>query len=92
MHDARSEGSPWQQDALDQITPLLKEMADSVEASIRHLNDNPNRVHMPEYKAYLRSHYDYAASLSKMISDHVQYDKAKAKYTQLEAELEAPGN
>ncbi|MCL5005213.1 MAG: hypothetical protein M1404_01660 [Acidobacteria bacterium] len=92
LHDARSEASAWQQNAVDQITPLLQEMADSVNASIRHLNDNQDRVHMPEYKAYLKAHYDLASSLSKMISDHVEYGQAKAIYQQLEAELEAPGN
>lgn len=88
MHDARSEASPWQQDAIDQITPLLKELADNVESSIQHLNDHPNRVHFPAYKAYLRTHYDLAAVLSDMIAKHADYGKTKAKFAKLEAELE----
>ena len=38
LEDARPEGSPWQQVAIDRIDPLLREMADQLTSTINHLN------------------------------------------------------
>ena len=46
LRDARSEGAPWQQEAIDQINPLLQDMADHLTATINHLNENQGQVHV----------------------------------------------
>lgn len=51
---ARAEASQWQQTAIDRIDPLLQELADTLTATIKHMNDNPGRVHMKAYRATLR--------------------------------------
>ena len=45
LAEQRALGSPWQQKAIDQIDPLLREMADQLTTTIKHLNENPSRVH-----------------------------------------------
>ena len=50
MKAARGEASNWQQQAIDRIDPLLQEMADTLSATIKHMNDNPNRIHMQSYR------------------------------------------
>ena len=90
LNDLRSEGSPWQQQAIDQINPLLKDMADHLTATINHLNENQDRVHMPAYEDYARGNYELASQTSQLIKDYVNYDKAKAKSQSLEQKLEVP--
>ena len=90
LNDLRSEGSPWQQQAIDQINPLLQEMADHLTATINHLNENQNRVHMPAYQDYAHGNYELASRISQMIKDFVEYDQAKAKSQSLEQKLELP--
>jgi DNA repair ATPase RecN len=90
LNDLRSEGSPWQQQAIDQINPLLQEMADNLTATINHLNENQQRVHMPAYEDYARGNYELASQASQLIKDYVNYDKAKAKSQSLEQKLGVP--
>jgi hypothetical protein len=90
LNDLRSEGSPWQQEAIDQINPLLQQMADHLTATINHLNENRNRVNMPAYQDYARGNYELASRTSELIKDYVNYDKAKSQSLALEQKLELP--
>lgn len=90
LNNLRSEGSPWQQQAIDQINPLLQEMANHLTATINHLNENQSRVHMPAYQDYAHGNYELASRISQMIKDFVEYDQAMAKSQSLEQKLELP--
>ena len=90
MHDMKSEGSPWQQDAINRIDPLLRQMADQLTATIEHGNEYPNRVHMMKFKNYVRACADLANQTERLITDIVTYDKAQAKAQMLEQKLELP--
>lgn len=84
---AREEGSPWQQEAIDDIEPLLRSMADHLSAMIKHLSDNQSQVHMPPYKNYARANYEFSQKLLAMIDDYVDYAEAKSKAEALEQKL-----
>lgn len=84
---AREEGSPWQQEAIDDIDPLLNSMADHLSLMIKHLNDNQSRVHMPPYKDYAQANYQLSQKLLSMINDYVDYAEAKATAEALEQKL-----
>ena len=90
MSDVSSEGSPWQQEAIGQIEPLLRSMADNLTSTIEHLNANQSRVHMSPYRDYVHANYEFASRTAEMIGDYVDYDKAKASATTLEQKLELP--
>lgn len=90
LSSLRDQGSPWQQHAIDQINPLLREMADTLTVTIQHLNENQARVHMPEYENYARASSDAMIRTAKLISDFVEFDEAKAKAAGLEKELNLP--
>ncbi len=90
MQDIKSEGSPWQQDAIDRIEPLLRQMADQLTATIEHGNEYPNRVHMMKFKNYVRACAELASQTSRLISDIVAYDQAQSKAQMLEQKLELP--
>ena len=90
LTDLRSEGSPWQQEAIDQIDPLLRQMADHLTATINHLNENQNRVHMQAFRDYVQGNYELASRTHETIRDLVAYDQAKSKAQVLEQKLELP--
>jgi hypothetical protein len=90
LTEKRTEGSPWQQKAIDQIDPLLHEMASTLTGTINHLNQQPSRIHMREYREYAHSNHELASKTARMIRDFVDYDEAKAEAEALEARLELP--
>lgn len=88
LADQRASGSPWQQKAIDQIDPLLKEMADVLTTTIKHLNDHPSQVHLPKYREYAHASYEVTARTAGLIRDFVNYDEAQSRAESLEAKLE----
>lgn len=88
LAEQRSSGSPWQQRAIDQIDPLLRKMADQLTATIKHVNDNPTRVHLPPYREYVHANYEFANKTAAMVRDFVDYDEAQSRAESLEAKLE----
>ena len=91
MDERREFASPWQQNAIDRITPLAAELASNTETTIDHISNNKSRLHTPEYRDHLTANYDISSSLSALINDFVSYGKNKAKYEMLGTELEVPG-
>lgn len=88
LRDAREEGSPWQQQAIDRVNPLLQEMADNLESTIDHFNNNKGALFTPPYAEYVRTNADLAASLHSLISNFVSYGKTKQKFESLQQKLE----
>lgn len=87
LTDLRQQGSPWQQKAIDQIDPLLREMASALTATINHLNKNQSRIHTQAYSDYVQASYNLAKKTAGMIQDFVEYDQAQSKAASLEANL-----
>jgi hypothetical protein len=90
LSSMRAEGSQWQQEAIDRINPLLREMSDHLTVTINHLNDNQSSVHMPPFAAYARTNREVMTATSKLISSYVQYGESKAKAAALENDLTLP--
>lgn len=85
MQSARQDAKPWHQDAIDAITPVLKQLATNTESMINHLNANPNRLKDPNYTQYLKSNAQLASDLSAAVDNIVDYDDTKTKMEELEA-------
>lgn len=92
LSDRRESASPWQQTAIDRVTPYASELASNIETTIEHVNKNQTRLQMPEYRDYLKANYELSAGLSELISDFVTYGKSKATYERLGSQLEVPGH
>ena len=90
MQQQRSEGSPWQQAAIDRVYPLLREMADALTATIKHLNDHPTQVNMPPYQDYVQSQYEVASRTASLVKDLVDYGRSKKNSDQIRQRLELP--
>jgi len=92
MQNARSTASPWQQQTIDRIEPMLKDIAATVESTIEHLNKRPQQLQTAPYKAYAEANATLTADLAEVISDYVEYGKARNRSEELAEKLEVPGN
>lgn len=87
MQAARADAKPWHQDAIDRITPVLKELASNTEAVINHINANPSQLKMPTYKGYLKDNAELAAELANIVGDTVNADNIRTKIEALQVKL-----
>ena len=92
LDSARGSASPWQQQAIDRIGPLFKELASNVESTIEHLNQKPKLLQTGPYADYAAANYDLASNVAELISDYVEYGKSKTRSEELAAKLEVPEN
>jgi hypothetical protein len=92
MQELEPQGSAWQRQAIAQVTPLLRDMADHLSSTIQHLNDNQNGVHMPAYLDYTRKNYELANRTADLIRDFISYDQAQSTAATLEDKLELAQN
>jgi hypothetical protein len=80
---SESAGSPSQQSTVKLIEPMLQEMADNLTATINHLNDNKEKVHMPAFRDYVKANYTMAVELETLVRTSVDYGKDKSKFEDL---------
>lgn len=88
MQAARAGAKPWHQEAIDRITPVLKELASNTESIINQLNENSKRLRFPAYQQYLRSNMELARELSTAVSNIVDYDNTRTRMAELSEKLE----
>jgi hypothetical protein len=89
LHDARDEASPWQQQAIDRIYPLLKELADNTQGMINHLNDKKSTFYLSEYGDYAKAGYELAKDLARLVSDYVEYGNLEVDFHRLQEKLDS---
>jgi hypothetical protein len=87
MQEERASGSAWQQRALDQVRPLLQQMADNLTQAIEHYNRTRHASHIGPYADYLQANADLASRLRAMVNDAVQYAKAKSEFDARSAKM-----
>ena len=92
LQSERDEASPWQQQAIDRMVPLLKEIANNTTAAIEHLNKNQLRPVSGDYKDYLLQNAETAHQLADMISSYEKYGRTRTKLEELQDKIEAPTN
>lgn len=88
MRAVRDSGSPWQQNAVDQIRPLLEQLAGNMEAAIANYNQDRHMKPMGKHANYLQANADLAARLRALIKDAVQYRRSKGVYDSLSTRME----
>jgi hypothetical protein len=90
LKEAETTGSPWQQTAIKQIEPFLRELADNTTATIEHLNNNREKIHFQAFKDYVQINYELSTELEALIRDFVNYGEAKEKAEHLSLKREIP--
>ncbi|HZP31731.1 MAG TPA: hypothetical protein VFB23_00105 [Candidatus Acidoferrales bacterium] len=82
--------SPWQQQAIADITPMVDELAGNVTMAIYHLSENPDRYVFTAFPEYVAANAESAANITDMLSEYVEYSEAKQTKEDIEFELELP--
>ena len=90
MTALKDEGSPWQQEALDQLRPVVKGMADHLNATLDYQRENPTDVKMLTWVNYVHGNAEYATKASSLIHDLVDYGAARSSADSLEQQLKLP--
>lgn len=91
LSDTRASGSDLQEQAVDRILPLLKELATNTTAAINYLNQNKSRPISDPYTQYLHDNAETAHQLSSTISSLWEYEKSMTKIAKLKKKLELSG-
>jgi hypothetical protein len=81
-----------QQEAINQILPLVKDLSANTTAAINYLNQNRARPISNAYTQYLKKNAETAHQLSSIISSLVDYEKSMAGIEELRGKLVANGN
>jgi hypothetical protein len=90
--ESRDSASPWQQQAIDRMMPLLNELAANTNAAIQHQSESKERPTAGSYTEYLQENTETAHELSDLISSFWKYGQARAKLEHLEQKLEFASN
>jgi hypothetical protein len=90
LKDCEAEGSEWQQSAIRQIEPYLRDLATNTDQTIRYLNENQNKVHMPEFTDYVKANLELASNLEALIRDFVNYGESKQNFDEIGRKREIP--
>jgi hypothetical protein len=91
LSDTRASGSELQEQAVDRILPLIKELATNTTSAIDYLNQNKSRPISDPYTQYLRDNAETAHQLSSTVSSLFEYEKSMTKISKLKNKLELSG-
>jgi hypothetical protein len=91
LSKTQNSGSQLQQEAVEQMLPLVKKLSDNTTAAINYLNRNKNRPVSDAYVQYLKKNAETAHQLSSMISSLVDYEKSMSEIERLRGNLGVSG-
>lgn len=89
LHETRATASPWQQQAIDRVYLLLKELDDVAEAMINRFSANTAHIHSAVYKDYAKASSDLAKELGSLISDYVGYGDKETDFHRRQEKLDS---
>jgi hypothetical protein len=67
----------WEQEAVDQTEPLLKEAAKNTENAIEYLNENRTQLWTPDYRSYASNIYDESNQIAKSLKGYLKSEKLR---------------
>lgn len=87
LQSSRTDASPWQKQAVDQMIPLLREMAAITGDEIRFLNEHQNWPISSENIKWANQNFKAAHELANLTSETVQYGEDRANLAMLSDNL-----
>jgi hypothetical protein len=83
---------PWQQQAINEVTSHAAEVATSTEAAISDLQENRNRLIVPEYRDHLTTIANHSKDMKQAVDEFLDYEKTQRRLQQREDALELAGD
>ena len=87
---AQKSGSELQEQALERILPLVKELQANTTAAMNYLNQNKDRPVSDAYKQYLEKNAQTAQQLSSIISALDDYEESMTEINRIRSKLTGP--
>jgi hypothetical protein len=91
LSKAQKSGSELQEQAVEQMLPLVKKLSANTSAAINYLNQNKDRPVSDAYTQYLRQNTKTARQLYSMIKSLLEYQESMAEIEKLRSKLVVPG-
>jgi hypothetical protein len=88
---AQKSGCELQEQAVQQMLPLVKELSANTTAAINYLNRNKTRPISDSYTQYVNKNAETARQLSSIIMSLLEYQKGMADIDKLRSKLVASG-
>ena len=85
----RGSAAPWQQEAIDSITPVAAQLASRTEAAINHLNASPRHLYAPVYTGHLSAVAGHANQMKQSVDLHLDLAGAQDRLDSLRDEAAA---
>jgi hypothetical protein len=89
---AEKSGSELQEQAVEQMLPLVKQLSANTTAALNYLKQSKTRPTSETYTRYLEKNAETAHQLSSMISSLIDYEKSMTEIEQLRSKLDTPGS
>ncbi|MGA8529134.1 MAG: hypothetical protein WB622_05420, partial [Acidobacteriaceae bacterium] len=87
LNETQKSGSAVQQQAAEQMLPLIRELSENTTAAIQYLNQNKNQPPSDIYRRYLQKNAETARELSSMVSSLVDYEQSMEDMAELRRKL-----
>ena len=91
LSKAQKSGSELQDQAVERLLPLVKELSANTTAAINYLNRNKARPTSDSYTQYLDKNAETAHQLSSIVSSLLEYQRSVAEIEKLRSKLVASG-
>ena len=88
LNDARSQASPSQIATIDQIVPVMEELADNAADAVDYLNLNKTQLTSKECKEYLEDNSNTSKRLAGLIGQLVEFGNGRDKFENAKRMLE----
>jgi hypothetical protein len=92
LQSSRVDASPWQKQAVDQMVPLLREMAAITTDEIHFLNSHHTWPHSVQNAKWARQNLTAAHELANLTSATVEYGEDRAELANLSDDINLHGS
>jgi len=81
--------APWEQQAIDEILPLLQATAENTESAIEYFNEHGDRLWMETYRDYADRIRQGSEQIAKILRNYLKYDKLRDQEVYVEERIRA---
>jgi hypothetical protein len=81
--------APWEQQAVDEVLPLLQATAANTESAIECFNENSHHLWTKAYRDYADHVFQDSEQISTTLKSYLKYDKLRDQQVQVEERIRA---
>ena len=81
--------APWEQQAIDEILPLLQATAENTESAIEYFNEHGDRLWMETYRDYVDRIRQGSDQIAKILKNYLKYDRLRDQEVYAEERIRA---